>query len=458
MAELFVELFSEEIPSKLQIDARQKIKQMFEEKLHKKEIKFNSSKSFSTPKRLVFVIDGIPEEIEQKEKVLKGPKVEAPRVALEGFIKSNNLKEADIYKKNIERGEFYFANIKPKAIDVLKELQFIIPDVLQGYSWKKSMKWSGYDLKWGRPLKSIIALFNNKVINFNFFHLQSNNLTFADEINEEKQKLVNNFKSYLNILRSKNIILDQEKRKAMILRKFSNICNSRKLKSDFNEKLIEEVVNLVERPNVIVGKFDKTYLEVPQEILSITMQQHQKYFPLFDNNGKLTNLFLVVANLPDQKGYIKTGNQRVIAARLSDAKFFWDKNKTQSLVKQVGKLKTLSFFNQLGSFYDRTQRLKKLASIISDQLNINKEKVEIASSICKADLVSDLVGEYPELQGVMGKYFAIEQGFAEDISLAISDHYLPVGVNSAVPKKPISTAVAIIDRIDILVGFFGINE
>ena len=458
MAELFIELFSEEIPSKLQIDARQKIRQMFEERLQKKEIKFNSSKSFSTPKRLVFVIDGIPEEIEQKEKVLKGPKVEAPRVALEGFIKSNNLKEADIYKKNIERGEFYFANIKPKAIDVLKELQFIIPDVLQGYSWKKSMKWSGYDLKWGRPLKSIIALFNNKVINFNFFHLQSNNLTFADEINEEKQKLVNNFKSYLNILRSKNIILDQEKRKAMILRKFNNICNSRKLKSDFNEKLIEEVVNLVERPNVIVGKFDKTYLEVPQEILSITMQQHQKYFPLFDNNGKLTNLFLLVANLPDQKGYIKTGNQRVIAARLSDAKFFWDKNKTQSLVKQVGKLKTLSFFNQLGSFYDRTQRLKKLASIISDQLNINKEKVEIASSICKADLVSDLVGEYPELQGVMGKYFAIEQGFAEDISLAISDHYLPVGVNSAVPKKPISTAVAIIDRIDILVGFFGINE
>jgi len=213
MAELFIELFSEEIPSKLQIDARQKIRQMLEERLQKKEIKFNSSKSFSTPKRLVFVIDGIPEKIEQKKKVLKGPKVEAPRIALEGFIKSNNLKETDIYKKNIEKGEFYFADIKPKAINVLKELQFIIPDVLQGYSWKKSMKWSGYDLKWGRPLKSIIALLNNKVINFNFFHLQSNNLTFADEINGEKQKKVNNFESYLNILKPENIVLDQEKRK-----------------------------------------------------------------------------------------------------------------------------------------------------------------------------------------------------------------------------------------------------
>jgi glycyl-tRNA synthetase beta chain len=188
------------------------------------------------------------------------------------------------------------------------------------------------------------------------------------------------------------------------------------------------------------------------------MQQHQKYFPLFDNNNKLTNLFLLVANLIDKKGFIKAGNQRVIEARLSDAKFFWDKNKAQNLVKQVSKLKNLSFFNELGTFYDRTQRLRKLGSLISDQLNLSKEKLEIASSICKADLVSDLVGEYPELQGVMGKYFAMEQGFEEDISTAISDHYLPIGTESAVPKKPIGAAVALIDKIDTLVGFFGINE
>jgi len=458
MAELYIELFSEEIPSKLQINARQKIRQMLEERLQKKEIKFNSSKSFSTPKRLVFVIDGIPEKIEQRQKILKGPKVGVPQVALDGFIKSNNLNVSDIYKKNIEKGEFYFANTKPKVINLLDEFEFIIPEVLQSYSWKKSMKWSVYDLSWGRPLKSIIALFNDKVINFNFFHLESNNFTFVDGIKEEEQKKVNNFKSYLNVLKSQNIVLDQEKRKIIILKKFNNICNSRKLKNKFNEKLVEEVVNLVEKPNIIIGKFDEIYLKVPQEILIITMQQHQKYFPLFDSNNKLTNLFLLVANLSDSKGYIKAGNQRVIEARLSDAKFFWDKNKTQNLVKQVGKLKNLSFFNQLGTFYDKTQRLRKLASLVADQLNLNKEKVEIASSICKADLVSDLVGEYPELQGVMGKYFAIEQGFAEDVSFAISDHYLPIGINSDVPKKPISTAVAVIDKIDILVGFFGINE
>ena len=458
MAELFIELFSEEIPSKLQIDARKKIKTILEDALNKREIHFKLSRSFSTPKRLVFLMEGIPDKIEQKTKILKGPKVGTPPVALEGFIKSNNLKKNDIYKKNIEKGEFYFAKTKPKIINILEELEFIIPEALRSYSWKKSMKWSNYDLLWGRPLKSIIALFNQKVINFNFFHLKSNNTTFADDINAEKVKKVHNFNSYLNIIKSQNIILDQDKRRTLILKKFSKICKTKNLKSNFSEKLLDDVVNLVEKPNIILGEFDEVYLKIPQEILIITMQQHQKFFPLFDEDGKLTNLFLIVANLPDIKGYIRMGNQKVIEARLSDAKFFWDKNKTQNLVKQVGKLKSLSFFNQLGTFYDRTQRLRKLAAPISDQLNISKEKVEIASSICKADLVSDLVGEYPELQGVMGKYFAKEQGFENDITFAISDHYLPVGVNSEVAKKPISTAVAMIDKIDTLVGFFGINE
>ena len=458
MAELFIELLSEEIPSKLQVDARIKIKQILEDRLKKKEIIFNSSQSFSTPKRLVFFMKGIPENIEQKSKVIKGPKVEAPIVALEGFIKSNNLNKSDVYKKKIEKGDFYFAKTKSKKIDILKELESIIPESLQAYSWKKSMKWSTHNLAWARPLKSIISLFNSKVINFNFFHLKSGNITLVDGVNDEKVKKVNNFETYLKTLKSQNIILDHEKRKNLIINKMKSFCNSRKLQSTFDEKLIDEVVNLVEKPNVISCKFDEIYLKIPQEILIITMQQHQKYFPIFDNNNKLTNLFLLVSNLPDKKGYIKIGNQRVIEARLSDAKFFWEKNKNQNLVKQVSKLKSLTFFNQLGTFYDRTQRLRKLGGLISEQLNLSKEKIEITSSICKADLVSDLVGEFPELQGVMGKYFAKEQGFEDDISTAISEHYLPLGINSEVPKKPISSAVSIIDKIDMLVGFFGINE
>ena len=276
MAELFIELFSEEIPSKLQINAREKIKQAIEERLNKKEIKFNSSRSFSTPQRLVFVIDGIPEKIIQKQKVIKGPKTGAPQAAIDGFIKSNNLNKSDIYKKNIEKGEFYFAKTKLKVVNILEELKSIIPETLRDYSWKKSMKWSNHDLSWGRPLKSIIALLDNIVINFNFFHLQSSNLTSIDETDENKQKKVSNFKSYLSLLKSKNIILDQEQRRKIIVKKMNNICNSKNLKNYFNEKLVEEVVNLVEKPNVIIGKFDEIYLKIPQEILIFTIPQHQK--------------------------------------------------------------------------------------------------------------------------------------------------------------------------------------
>ena len=458
MAELFLELFSDEIPARLQIDARKKIKTLIEERLQIKEIKFKLSKSFSTPQRLTFFIDGIPKKIEGKKKFIKGPKVGVPKIAIDGFIKSNNLKQEDIYKKKIENKEFYFAETKSKIINILDELSLIIPEVLKEHTWKKSMKWSDYSLNWARPLKSIIALFDNKVIHFNFFHLQSSNITSIGEESNKVLKKVNNFSSYINLLKSNNIILDQEKRKNLIEKKMKSICKLKNLNNYFNEKLIEEVTNLVEKPNIILGKFNESYLKIPKEILIITMQKHQKYFPLFDNNKKLTNLFLIITNLPDKKGYIKTGNQRVIEARLSDAKFFWDKNKNQSLVKQVSKLKNLSFFKHLGTFYDKTQRLRKSASLVSDQLNLNKEKIEISSSICKADLVSDLVGEYPELQGVMGKYFAKEQGFDEDISSAISDHYLPTGLTSEVPKKPTGIAVALIDKIDLLVGFFGINE
>ena len=458
MSELFIELLSEEMPSKLQIDARQVIEKNFKEALKLKEIKFNLIKSFSTPNRLVIFINGIPNAIEQKGKSIKGPKVGAPALALEGFIKSNSLNKKDIYKKEVDNKQFYFANIKLKKIDIIQEFQTLIPELIKKYSWKKSMKWSTYDLQWGRPLRSIIALFDKKLVNFNIHHLKSNNIILFGDLNEEKQKKVNNFKDYLAILKSQNIILNHEERKDFILKKFSKICVSKKLKNEFDSRLVEEVVNLVEKPSVITCKFNEIYLKIPKEILIITMQKHQKYFPLFENSGELSNLFLIVANLHDSKGYIKTGNQRVIEARFSDAKFFWEKNKNQSLVKQVSKLKSLSFFNELGSFYDRTQRLRKLAGLISDQMNINKEKVEITASVCKADLVSDLVGEYPELQGVMGLDFAREQGFEEDVALAISQHYLPIGINSEAPKKPISSAVAIIDKLDSLVGFFGINQ
>ena len=315
------------------------------------------------------------------------------------------------------------------------------------------MNWAG-----GRPLKSILALFNNKTLKFKFYHLESNNLTFADSALEESKKVIKNFQSYLKLLKNKKVILNQKIRKDYIFKQINKITKSREIKIELNEKLLNEVNDLVERPKIITCKFNKDFLDIPKEILIISMQNHQKYFPTFDLSGNLTNLFLVVTNSDDKKKFVKQGNERVIEARLRDAKFFWEKNKSQNLVKQVSSLRSINFFKKLGSLFQKVQRIRKLGSQISDQLNFNKEKIEIAASICKVDLLSDLVGEYPELQGVMGSYFAKEQGFEDDVSQAIQEHYLPVGLNSKIPKKATSVALAIVDKLDTLVGFFGIDE
>ena len=458
MSELFLELFSEEIPSELQKNAREGILKLFTESFDKLDINFKSKKSYSTPKRLVFFFEGIPEKIEKKGMTIKGPKVDAPTIALEGFIKSNNINRAEVFEQSIEKGRFFFAKISPKITLVKQELAKIIPDILNKYSWKKSMRWADHSLVWGRPLKSILALLDNQVIQFSFHHLLSNNLTFSDEIIEEGQKKIKNFTSYLKLLDRKKIILDQNLRKQLIVKQIDKVCRTRKLKKKLDEKLLDEVVDLVEKPNVLVGKFNMSFLNIPKEILITSMQQHQKYFPLFNQEDNLTNVFIIVTNLEDKKGLVKIGNERVISARLSDAKFFWEKNKAQSLVKQVGNLKSINFFSKLGTMFHKVQRIRKLGIMIADQLNLNKEKVEISASICKADLLSDLVGEYPELQGILGSYFASAQGFDDDISIAIMEHYLPLGLDGKIPKKPISVAVSIIDKIDTLVGFFGIGE
>ena len=215
---------------------------------------------------------------------------------------------------------------------------------------------------------------------------------------------------------------------------------------------------MVDKPRIIVAKFDKNYLKLPKEVIKSTLQSHQKYFTLIDHKGRINNEFIIVINKKDVKKLIKIGNERVVEARLSDASFFWERDKSLNLIKQINKLKKIIFYENLGTIYDKTQRLRQMAYFISDQLNLNKEKIEIAASISKSDLVSDLVGEFPELQGVMGKYFASNQGFGDDISLAISEHYLPVSISSSVAKKPISYALSILDKLDTLVGFYLINE
>ena len=458
MSEFFLELFSEEIPSSLQKSLRENLLHSFNELFEKKSISFKKSSSYSTPNRLIIVFKGLQKKIVLKAEEVKGPNINAPEMALEGFMRSNNIFKKDLIKKKNEKGEFYFFKTKSKKLNTHNLLEEFVPLVLQKIQWKKSMKWGEFDLNWGRPLKSILAIFDKKKLNFNFHHLISSNSTFIDKEFEEKRKIFNNFKDYNNFFKKLNITIDQNHRKNLIEKKFNEITKKKNITIENNPKLLDEIVDLIDQPNVILCEFDRKFLNIPKEILIITMQHHQKYFPTFDKKENITNKFLVVINKQDKSGLIKLGNERVVEARLSDAEFFWQKDKSQNLVKRVSSLKSMNYFKSLGTYFDKVQRMRKLGGMLSDELLISKEKVELSSSICKVDLVSELVGEFPELQGVMGGYFAEEQGFEKDICRAISEQYLPAGLNSKVPKKPYSIALSLADKLDTLVGFFGINQ
>ena len=458
MSEFFLELFSEEIPASLQKNLRENLLENFNKLFNEKFITFKKSSSYSTPNRLIILFEGLQKQIILESEEIKGPNVNAPKVALEGFIKSNSILKKDLFKKKIDKGEFYFFKTKSKKINTHDLLEELVPLALQKIQWKKSMRWGEFDLNWGRPLKSILATFDKKKLSFNFHHLTSSNTTFIDKEFEENKKSFFNFKEYNNFFKKIGIIIDQKERKNLIEKKINEFSVKRNVKIESNQKLLNEVVDLTEQPNVILCEFDKKFLSIPKEILIITMQYHQKYFPTFDKKGNITNEFLVVTNKKDTKGFIKLGNERVVEARLNDAEFFWKKDLSQNLVKRVSKLKSMNYFKGLGTYFDKVQRMRKLSGMLSDELLISKEKVELSASICKVDLVSDLVGEFPELQGIMGGHFASSQGFEKDVSLAVSEHYLPTGLNSRVPKKPYSIALSLADKIDTLVGFFGINQ
>jgi len=458
MSEFFLELFSEEIPSSLQKSLRENLLDSFKKLFEEKSISYKKNLSYSTPNRLIIVFEGLQKKIVLKTEEIKGPNINAPEMALEGFMRSNNMLKKDLFKKKTDKGEFFFFKTKSQKLNTHDLLEEFVPLVLQKIQWKKSMKWGEFDLNWGRPLKSILAIFDKKKLTFSFHHLTSSNSTFIDKEFEEKRKIFTSFKDYNNFFKKLNITIDQNQRKNLIEKKLNQITNKKNITIENNPKLLDEVVDLIDQPNVILCEFDRQFLNIPKEILIITMQHHQKYFPTFDKKGNITNEFLVVINKQDKSGLIKLGNERVVEARLSDAEFFWQKDKSQNLVKRVSRLKSMNYFKGLGTYFDKVQRMRKLGGMLSDELLISKEKVELSATICKVDLVSELVGEFPELQGIMGGYFAEEQGFEKDVCRAISEQYLPAGFNSKVPKKPHSVALSLADKIDTLVGFFGINQ
>ncbi len=458
MAELLLELYSEEIPPQLQIEARNQLKQFFERSFQEASIKYKEISIYSSPTRLTLVVKDLAKEIKIESKEIKGPKVGSTDQVLQGFMKAKNISQNNLVEKETEKGKFYFIKTEPKNILVKELLTSMLPKALASISWKRSMKWSDHNLMWGRPLRSIFTSFNGKKIIFQFNHLESSDEIIIEQDLVSKSKKVKNYKEYNILLKSHDIVINHEEREKIILKKFSTISKSKNYKENYNPALLEEVVNIVEDPNILLVDFNKEYLKIPQEIIISTLEKHQRYFPIFDSRSRLTNYFFVVANKKDKKKLISKGNKRVVEARLSDAQFFWDKDRSKNLIKQIANLKAITFYEKLGTIYDKTQRIRQLAGLLSDDLNINKEKIQVAASISKSDLCSDLVGEYPELQGVMGKYFALSQGFEDEIANSISEHYLPTGLTSTLPKKPFSYSISIVDKIDSLVGFFLIDE
>ena len=458
MAELLLELYSEEIPPQLQIAARSQIKIFIENNFKEENIKYKEISIYSSPTRLTLFIKNLDEKIKIEAKEIKGPKVGSPDQVIQGFLRAKNVSQKDLIEKDTEKGKFYFIKTQSQSILVEDLLIKIIPKAIGSINWKKSMKWSNHNLLWGRPLRSIFASYNNKILPFNYEHLTVTDEIIIEQDLATKTKKIKNFKDYIYFLKSNKILVDHKEREEIILKKISSFSQSRQYKENLNTKLLEEVVNIVEDPNLLHVSFNKDYLEIPKEIIISTLEKHQRYFPIFDSRDRLTNHFFVVANKKDEKKLITQGNKRVVEARLADAKFFWDKDRSKNLIKQIANLKSITFYEKLGTIYDKTQRLRQLAGLLSDDLNINKEKVQVAASISKSDLCSDLVGEYPELQGIMGKYFALAQGFEEDVANSVSDHYLPIGLTSVLPKKPFSYSISIVDKIDTLVGFFIIDE
>ncbi|MDC3152321.1 glycine--tRNA ligase subunit beta [Pelagibacteraceae bacterium] len=458
MSEFILELYSEEIPPNLQINARNDLQESIKSFLIEENLKFGSLNVFSSPTRLTVLLKNFSNKIKIPSKEVRGPKVGVMEDIVNNFLKAHNSFPKDLIEKQNDKGNFYYLKTKSKEILTSEILKKIVVNSIASIKWKKSMRWSDTDLLWGRPLRSILSIYNNKILAFSYGHLKASDSTIIEKNLDTKVVRVTNFNDYRKLLFNNNIILDHEEREKKIIKKFESFYKLKNFKNYYEVKLLKEVTNIVEDPHVLLIDFDKKYLELPKEIIISTLQNHQRYFPVFDKKNEITNFFLVVTNKKDTNNIIKDGNKRVVEARLADAKFFWDKDKSKNLIKQIVKLKDVKFYEGLGSIYDKTQRLRKLSGMLADEFNLNKEKAEIAASISKSDLCSDSVNEYPDLQGLMGKYFALSQGFEEDVSNAVSDHYLPLGNNSLTSKKPISYVVAISDKIDTLVGFFLINE
>ncbi|MBY9065353.1 glycine--tRNA ligase subunit beta [Hyphomonas sp. WL0036] len=464
MSELLIELFSEEIPARMQAKAEADLLAALTAKLKEAGLGWKNAFAVSGPRRLTAVIEGLDAHSADVREEKKGPKVGAPEQAIAGFLRGAGLKdisEAEI-ASDPKKGDFYVAYITTpgrNATDVIAEA---VPAIIRDFHWPKSMRWGTGEMRWVRPLQGIVCVLDGVVVPFEVGGVASGNTTEGHRVHGRGPYTVTGWADYKAQLEGKgHVVLSRDDRRQTILDGIAKVCADAGLEWIEDKGLLEEVTGLAEWPVVILGQMDAGFLDLPPEVITLSMRTHQKYFAAnTKKTGKLAPNFIVVANITASDGGVKIaeGNARVLSARLSDARFFWEKDKATPLEVMGEKLKTIAFKEELGSLGDKVERVAALARELAPKVGADPALAERAARLAKADLVSEMVGEFPELQGVMGRYYALAAGEDPRVADAIRDHYKPQGPSDSVPAEPVSIAVALADKLDTLVGFWAIDE
>src|SRR5712672_2003726 len=463
MPDLLFELFSEEIPARMPARAAEDLKAIVTGKLVDAGLVYEGAKAFATPRRLALVVQGLPARQPDLKEEKKGPRVGAPQGAIQGFLKSAGLTSIDeaTIQKDPKKGDFYLALIEKPGRPALELLAEILPVVIRTFPWPKSMRWGEGRLTWVRPLHSIIATFGPEteepeVVPFQVEGIAAGRTTRGHRVLAPEPIEVRRFDDYVAKLAKAKVVLDPERRKAQILADARNLAFAQGFELVEDPALLDEVAGLVEWPVVLMGAFDRAFLAIPPEVVRTTIRNNQKCFVLRDpQTGQLVDRFILVANIeaPDGGKAIVAGNERVIRARLSDAKFFYETDLKTRLEDRLPKFEHIVFHEKLGTQAQRIARIERLAVELAPDLRADVDKVRRAARLSKADLLTDVVGEFPDLQGLMGKYYAEAQGEDEAVAHASEDHYKPKG-----PDDLVSVAVALADKLDTLVGFWAIDE
>ena len=465
MSELLLELLSEEIPARLQARAAEDLRQLVTSGLAERGLPIGAARSFATPRRLALVIEGVASASPAVSEEKKGPRVGAPEAAVSGFLKSAGLTSIDqaTVVADAKKGDYYIARIDKPGRDAAGIIAEVVVEAIQRFPWPKTQRWGDGELAWIRPLRGILCLLGGAVIPVRIGGLTSGNTTRGHRFHGNAPFEVASFADYVAKLRDNKVILDAAERTRMIAEQAAAAAKAAKLTLIRDEALLAENAGLTEWPTVLMGAFDEAFLEVPGECLATSMKQHQKCFALqhAGRGHKLANRFLMVSNLvaTDGGAEIIAGNEKVIRARLSDAKFFYEQDLGRHLEPMHFELKGITFHEKLGTQWDRMERMTELARWLAEHAcDAEQELAGRAAQLAKADLVSGMVGEFPELQGLMGRYYAEAEHMNPKIALAIEEHYKPKGAGDSVPTEPVSVAVALADKLDMLAGFWAIGE